>query len=114
MVPVWILAVAALSDYDYSYGGYGYGYGYGEEKSNEESNKDVALRRHRAFVHRTVVFTNNLVALLRGPGSDEEQEQAAWRLGRVSPRWATSTRWPTPAFVRVPLLVRVLSNLSWR
>ena len=80
MVTGWILAVAALN---LNYYNYDYGYGYGEE-SNEESNEDVALRRHRALVHRTVVFTNNLVALLRGPGSDEEQEQAAWRLGNLA------------------------------
>ena len=114
MVTGWILAVAALNYYNYDYG-----YGYGEE-SNEESNEDVALRRHRALVHRTVVFTNNLVALLRGPGSDEEQEQAAWRLGNLawlgnlSTRMAGQPQPQPPAFVRGPLLVRVLSNLSWR
>ena len=105
MVPVWILAVAALSDYGHGYGygeeeSYG-GYGYGEEL--EQSNEDVALRRHLDLVHRTVVFTNNLVALLRGPGSDEEQEEAAWMLGSLA--WIGNLNQEADAGVRAGAIV---------
>ena len=104
MVPVWILAVAALSDYGHGYGygeeeSYG-GYGYGEEL--EESNEDVALR-HLDLVHRTVVFTNSLVALLRGPGSDEEQEEAAWMLGSLA--WIGNLNQEADAGVRAGAIV---------